>query len=118
MSSERRAFSWPTTTHAIRAENFGGGDRCNNSNAADSPCDSLLPKPTLPKNQLHREATPPTTQVVPEPTKQNAATIDIVLGGGRCLRVAPGMESAKLLYNLDRARQYEKSVLVKEPANV
>ena len=31
-------------------------------------------------------------QVVPEPPKQNAATIDIVLGGGRCLRVAPGFD--------------------------
>jgi hypothetical protein len=31
-------------------------------------------------------------QVGPEPTIQNAATIDIVLGGGRCLRVAPGFD--------------------------
>ena len=31
-------------------------------------------------------------QVVPEPTIQNAATIDIVLGDGRCLRVAPGFD--------------------------
>ena len=40
MSSERRAFLWPATTHAIGAENYGGGDGCNYSNAADSPCDS------------------------------------------------------------------------------
>ena len=31
MSSERRAFLWPATTHAIGAENYGGGDGCNNS---------------------------------------------------------------------------------------
>jgi len=31
---------------------------------------------------------------------------------------APGMESAKLLYNFDRARQYQTAVLVKGPADV
>ena len=31
MSSERRAFLWPATTHVIGAENYGGGDGCNNS---------------------------------------------------------------------------------------
>ena len=31
-------------------------------------------------------------QVVPEPPTPNAVTIDIVLDGGRCLRVAPGFD--------------------------
>ena len=102
MSSERRAFLWPATTHVIGAENCAGGDGCNNSNAADCPFDSSAAnnnsaqKPSTPggddsKNHDHTPHFLP-VQVVPEPLKPNAATIDIVLDGGRCLRVAPGFD--------------------------